>query len=332
MGAVCLARIFSLPKVNTIMRPTRRIQGLVGLALVGLLLIFLPKGKPDHYQQQLAQLKLQRQHVQDGSPAAYHIDSKIEEIQSVQQDTPASDHPDLFLKILHDMKIPADRSEDEYQKGYRTLELKRARASSKTASTPLPWTERGPANVAGRVRGLLVDPSDTTGNTWFVGSAGGGVWKTADAGANWARVTQDPQSYATSTLAQCASQPDVIYTGTGESFFNIDTMNGNGMIKSINHGVTWTPLASTLDDPLFNNISRILVDPNDPDVVIVAATTGRYKLDYNISTNIFKSTNGGASWTTVFTQVRCGQRRTGPDCHAGPFRRALRGSAAKKAC
>ena len=247
-----------------------------------------------------------RQHFGSGSPTAFHLDSKIEDARNEERGEPETDRPDLFLKILHDMKVPADRIEDGYQKGYRILELEKAKSSAKAASTPLSWVERGPGNVAGRARGLLVDPSDATGNTWFVGSVGGGVWKTSDAGANWLLVTPDPQSFATSTLAQCESQPDIIYAGTGESFFNIDAMNGNGMLKSVDHGASWAPLASTLDDPEFNNISRILVDPNDPDVLIVAATTGRYKQDYNISSNIFKSTDGGATWTTVFTQPDAG--------------------------
>jgi len=288
------------------MRSNGRLAGLLWLAPVFLVLLALPRTGSSPLHQRLMELRGQRQHVAEGSAKAFKLEEKIENLEKMENGGPGQDHPDIFAQVLHDMKVPADRTEPEYQPGYQHVELAKAELSGKRAGTPLTWVERGPGNVAGRARGLLVDPVDATGNTWFVGSVGGGVWKTTDAGATWARLTTDPQSYATSTLAQCQSQPDVIYAGTGESFFNIDTMNGNGMLKSIDHGVSWTHLASTLDDPRFNNVARILVDPNDPDVVIVAANVGRYKLELEATTNIFKSIDGGASWTVVFTSNETG--------------------------
>ncbi len=288
------------------MRSNGRLSSLLWLALFFLVVLALPRTGSFPLHDQLVSLRHQRQHLPEGSPQAFRLDHRIAELERLEKGEPPQDHPDVFARILQDMKVPADRTEPEYTPGYQRVELSRARLSAKAAGTPLTWVERGPGNVAGRARGLVVDVSDTTGNTWFVGSAGGGVWKTPDAGNTWTRVTTDPQSYATSTIVQCPSQPDVFYVGTGESFLNIDTMNGNGLLKSVDHGVTWTPLASTLDDPRFNNIADILVDPGNPDVVIVTANVGRYKLDLNATTNIFKSTDGGATWSVVFTSSELG--------------------------
>ena len=79
------------------------------------------------------------------------------------------------------------------------------------------------------------------------------------------------------------------------------TMNGNGILKSTDRGLNWVQLPSTLDDPDFNNVSRILVSPTDPDLVVVSTTTGRYKGDIYPSSSIFRSTDGGAAY--IFRRV-----------------------------
>ncbi len=289
----------SAPKARTplTMRSSALLRSLLGLAAFAFVFASLPDTSPAPVEEELARLHWERLHSEEGSARSAKLDRKIKRLEDWEEGTPMPEHPDLFAQALYDMKVPADREYPEYRPGYRLREMASARMNSVASKSPLPWVERGPGNVAGRCRGLLVDPIDPSGNTWFVGSVGGGVWWTGDAGANWIQLTTDPQSYATSTLAQ---NGDVIYAGTGESFFNIDTMNGNGMLKSIDRGLSWAPLASTLDDSGFNNIARIVVDPDDPDVVLVAANLGRYKLEDLSFTRIFKSIDGGASWTVVF--------------------------------
>ena len=103
----------------------------------------------------------------------------------------------------------------------------------------LPWIERGPGNVSGRVRGLLVDPDDKTGNTWFVGSVGGGIWKTTDAGKKWRNLSPNLPNLAVSTLAMSKVNTNIIYAGTGESMFNVDAINGDGIFKSTDKGENW---------------------------------------------------------------------------------------------
>jgi FlgD Ig-like domain len=162
------------------------------------------------------------------------------------------------------------------------------------------FVERGPANVSGRTRELLVDPDDATFNTWYAGSVGGGVWKTTDAGQSWTHITPDIGNLATSALAQSPANPDVIYAGTGEGFGNVDQIDGNGIWKSTDRGVSWDQLASTANYG-FQNILRMIVDPANENIVIVATTSG---FQHNSGTNeapaIRRSIDGGLSWATVY--------------------------------
>ncbi len=256
----------------------------------------------DPIGQSKAHLQRQLAHAAPGSPQAFKLQRKIQRLEDYRAGRPQAGFPDEYARILYEMKIPADRQTPEYRSGYQVRELKTAAARAKGVAATLPWVSRGPGNVAGRARGIVVDPDDPTGSTWFIASVGGGVWKTTDAGATWTNLTDALPNLGISCIAMAPSNHDVLYAGTGESFFNIDTMNGNGILKSVDRGQTWTQLASTVDDPRFNNISRIIVDPTDPDVVVASATTGIYKWFTQPTSSIFRSTDGGATWTEVYTE------------------------------
>lgn len=158
------------------------------------------------------------------------------------------------------------------------------------AAGDVEWIHRGPSNVGGRTRGLIVDPDDASHKTWFAGSATGGVWKTTDAGRNWICLTDDLPYQATTTLAMSKSNHNIIYMGTGESF-TYDVCGG-GLFKSSNKGDSWEHLASTADNENFRFVNRIEVDPDNEDIVLVATTTG-----------IFKSIDGGTSWSQTYTSA-----------------------------
>ena len=182
-----------------------------------------------------------------------------------------------------------------YPDGYRFLEYEKAWRGNfrlKSAQQVLPWVSRGPYNVSGRVRSIIVDPSDNTHKTWFAGSASGGIWKTTDAGATWTNLTASMPNLATTSLAISKSQPDVIYAGTGEGFFGIGMVKGDGIFKSTDHGNSWTLLTSTTNNRDFYFINRIIVSPTDPNIVIIATNTG-----------ILKSTDGGVSWRKTYNSV-----------------------------
>jgi len=263
------------------------------------------------YQARKADLEQSLAHATSGGARAFKLESKLARLENWRQGEARMGYPEEFARILHEMRIPADRTFPAYEPGYLYRETAKARRFPAPRDKSLVWHSRGPGNVAGRARVIVVDPDDPTGNTWFITSVGGGIWLTTDAGTNWTPLMDDQPLLAMQSLAMAASNTSVLYAGTGESYFNIDTMNGNGMLKSIDKGATWTPLASTVDDPRFNNVSRIIVSPTDPDLVLVSTTVGRYKSSLYPATHIFRSTDGGTSWTEVFQEVN-GGGYTGP--------------------
>lgn len=200
--------------------------------------------------------------------------------------------PAEFRKFHQAIRTPEDATGPEYEHGFMMRELEQAKSfaarkqSARTQSTGvLEFKERGPANVPGRTRALLVDPDDATKNTWFAGSAGGGVWKTTTGGNNWILLTPDLTNLATTVLAMAQSNHNVIYLGTGESFGGLVAIHGNGIFKSTDRGITWNFLSSTSS---FDDVNRIAIDPVNENIVVAATSAG-----------ILRSVNGGVSWTQV---------------------------------
>ncbi len=126
-------------------------------------------------------------------------------------------------------------------------------------------------------------------NTFYFSGAGGGIWKTGDAGRTWQSVG-DGLPPAIGALAIAPSAPDTIYVGTGQVAPRYDVASGRGVFKSTDGGKSWQALglAATRD------IGRIWVDPRNPDVVVVAALG--HLFGPNPERGIYRSTNGGKSW------------------------------------
>lgn len=238
------------------------------------------------------------------SPEGTRIAEQIKKLKKRIDGYIKSDQPDEFVRILNEMRIPYGENHPSYPSNYRQVELEKAKQRSldKIAYNPLMWVERGPGNVSGRIRGLIVDPDDPTGNTWFIGSVGGGIWKTTNAGNSWVDLAPDLPHLPVSALAMAPSNHNVIYAGTGESMFSVDVINGNGIYKSTDKGQTWIHLSSTIDNLDFNNISRIIVDPNNENIVLASTTSGRYRLAFANKSGIFKSTDGGITWREVYNE------------------------------
>ena len=163
--------------------------------------------------------------------------------------------------------------------------LNQTESQQKTAA--LNWVERGPANFGGRTRSIIVHPTQT--DTWWAGAVGGGIWKTTDAGANWTCQTDNMPIISVTCMAICTSQPDILYAGTGEGFYNTDAVIGDGMFKTTDGGTTWQQIASTVSNSNFRYVNRIIVDPDNPDFLVVATNSG-----------VYRSTDGGSSWTETF--------------------------------
>lgn len=204
------------------------------------------------------------------------------------------DDPGQFILFHKGIRTREGELKPGYPQGYKIKELLKAkteaarkRAGRQQSNGVLEWKERGPANVPGRTRGLIVDPADPQRNTWFAGSVAGGIWKTSNGGQNWTLLTPDLPNLATTVIAMAESNNNIMYCGTGEGFGNVDGVNGNGMFKSVDRGVTWTYLPSTAT---FSDVNRLIIDPTNADIVVVATNNG-----------IYRTTNGGVSWTQVST-------------------------------
>ncbi len=190
----------------------------------------------------------------------------------------------------------------QYKSGYIKEELEEARrnaAAYRTKSTAT-FIERGPTNIPGRTRAIVIDAADPTENTWYVGAVGGGIWKTTNAGENWLELTSTLPNLAISSLAQSAANPSVLYAGTGERMFTIVSGgNGNGVVKSVDSGESWEYLTST-SGPEFVNIGRVIVNPEDENEVLVTSTANKYFRTELTSSYIFRSSDGGESWEEVY--------------------------------
>jgi len=229
-----------------------------------------------------------------------------EDLQPVIKKTrePKKDSPDLFAKYMNDIRKGFGEDKPDYPANYRIKELLKATNLNSTAglsklakTNVVNWTERGPGNVSGRTRSIVVDPDDITFNTWYVGSVGGGVWKTTDAGASWTNLTASLPNLATSVLVMSESNHDIMYLGTGEGFANLDQIMGSGIWKTTDRGATWIQLSSTANLN-FQNITRLIINPSNPDIVVVSTSVG-WK-GTNVTSGIWMTTNGGNSWTKKY--------------------------------
>ncbi len=132
-----------------------------------------------------------------------------------------------------------------------------------------------------------------TPGTFYFGAADGGVWKTSDDGRTWTSLFDHQAVASVGALALAPSDPSVIYVGTGQVAPRWDLTSGDGVYRSDDGGATWSHLG--LADS--RHIGRILVDPQDPDTVLVAAQ-GHF-FGPNEERGVFRSTDGGTTWTKV---------------------------------
>ncbi len=132
---------------------------------------------------------------------------------------------------------------------------------------------------------------DTTANTIYAGSAGGGVWKSANGGATWTPLSDGWPSLAVSSIAVDPTNPNKVYVGTGD--FQGYGVYPFGMMRSTNGGATWTN--SGQDQFGTTSVSHVVVDPESPNIVTVSTGHGIDFLGY-----VWRSTDSGATWTMAF--------------------------------
>ena len=157
---------------------------------------------------------------------------------------------------------------------------------------PVKWRSIGPfrggrANAGSGVSG---DPK-----TYYMGTTGGGVWKTGDSGMSWRNISDGYFKTGTiGAIAVAQSDPNVVYVGTGEhAIRGVMSHDGDGMYRSTDAGKTWKKIGLDLSQ----HIARVVVDPKNPDLVYVAAQGALY--GPSEERGVFKSADGGVTWKKV---------------------------------
>ncbi len=163
---------------------------------------------------------------------------------------------------------------------------------------PLRARSLGPAVMSGRISDIAV--VDTAPRRFYVGAAGGGVWRTTNAGVTFSSVFDEyPQSIGAITIDQ--KRPDTVWVGTGESWTRNSVSVGEGVYRTTDEGKTWTKCG--LDST--ERISKIMIHPKDPKTIYVAAPGPLFNDSEH--RGLYRSTDFGSTWSKILS----GDARTG---------------------
>jgi photosystem II stability/assembly factor-like uncharacterized protein len=181
---------------------------------------------------------------------------------------------------------------------FQSLAQARSMAAGTMAKLPA-WESLGPGNIPGRMRGFVIDPTDT--RTMYVAGVSGGVWKTTDRGTTWSTATDELTNIAFNSLAMNPANPDVLYGGTGEGYFREEVrgtglpLRGAGIFVSTDAGATWSRLPSTESED-FYWVNDLVISRLDPRRLYAATRTG-----------VWRSSDEGLTWTQMLaTTVKGG--------------------------
>ena len=157
---------------------------------------------------------------------------------------------------------------------------------------PVKWRSIGPFR-GGRSNagtGVVGDPK-----TYYMGTTGGGLWKTDDMGITWRNISDGYfKTGSIGAIAVAESDPNVVYVGMGEhAVRGVMTHHGDGVYRSTDAGKTWKKMG--LDET--QHISRIIVDPKDPNVIFVAAQGALYSR--SSQRGVYRSSDGGSTWKNI---------------------------------
>lgn len=141
---------------------------------------------------------------------------------------------------------------------------------------------------AGTAVGVLNNP-----NLYYMGTAGGGVWKTQDSGSTWEPISDGYFGGSIGAIAVSESDENIIYVGEGEQTLRGNVSSGHGMWKSTDAGETWKYIGL----PKSEHISRIRIHPENPDIVYVGVIGNLWKP--NTERGLYKTNDGGLTWEKI---------------------------------
>ncbi len=176
------------------------------------------------------------------------------------------------------------------------------RAAAPGAITPalydaLSWRYIGPeGNRFTSAAGIPGDP-----NTYYVGAASGGIYKTSDGGAHWSSLFDEQPVQSIGSLAIAPSDRNIVWAGTGEAHIRSHISIGQGIYKSLDAGKSW----SLMGLEKTGRIARVVVHPTNPDIVLACALGTAYGPQQE--RGVFRTLDGGTTWTRVlFTDENTG--------------------------
>ena len=191
-------------------------------------------------------------------------------------------------RVLPDGSFPpAGMVQQEFEQYY-----KRNHQKQNGNRLPANWQSKGPSTSAGgyaghgRVNTIAFDP--ITDQKIYVGTGGGGFWKTSDGGTTWSTSTDGLGTLGVSAIAVDYVDPNIIYIGTGDG--DASDNYSIGILKSTDGGATFNPTGLNWSTSSNYLIRRIVMDPSDPNVLLAATSDG-----------IYKTTNAGTTWTQKLT-------------------------------
>lgn len=168
---------------------------------------------------------------------------------------------------------------------------KESSPSSDDAYAGLKFRNIGPAFASGRIADIAVHPDNR--NIWYVAVGSGGVWKTVNAGVTWTPVFDSEAVYSIGCVSIDPNNPNTIWVGTGENVGGRHVGFGDGVYKSTDAGKSWKNVGLKSSE----HISRIIIHPENSDVVYVAAQGPLWKKGGE--RGLFKSSDGGKNWKKV---------------------------------
>ena len=149
----------------------------------------------------------------------------------------------------------------------------------------------GPALMGGRIADIAIHPTDRS--TWYVAVGSGNLWKTINSGITWQPVFDNQASYSIGTVTIDPGNPEVVWVGTGENVSGRHVGWGDGIYRSGDGGKTWKNMGLKRSE----HIGKILVDPRDSKVILVAAEGPLWSSGGD--RGVYKSIDGGENWVHV---------------------------------
>ncbi|MDQ2992886.1 MAG: glycosyl hydrolase, partial [Candidatus Eremiobacteraeota bacterium] len=180
--------------------------------------------------------------------------------------------------------------------------------TAKPVYQSMTWREIGPALPGGRVANVAGSATDP--DLYYAASAGGGVWKTTDAGLTWKAVFEKEAVASIGDVVIDPTDDKTVWVGTGEGNPRNDVIPGGGVYKSIDGGATWKKMGLEAT----RTITRVLIDPSNPTHVIVAAQGDVYAP--STERGVYVTFDSGATWTkTLYVSDQAGASDVALDPH-----------------